>query len=84
MNLLHLSMSVVLVTKDANLDLHLFILFPLSSMMGLMHLTLSCRSCFSAFCIISFAPLLILLQADLSLTLTGKIPLLIHLNVNIL
>ena len=84
MNLLHLFMFVVLVTMDANLDLHLFMLFPLSSMMALMDLTLSCRSYFSSFCIISFVPLLILLQADLSLTLTGTIPLLIHLNVNIL
>ena len=33
MNLLLMSMSVVLVTKDANLDLHLFMLFALSSMM---------------------------------------------------
>ena len=77
-------MPVVLVTMGANLDLLLFMLPPLGSIVAFMHLTLSCRGCFSAFHIISLAPLLILLQDDLSLTLTGTIPLLVHLNVNLL
>ena len=52
-------------------------------MMAFKHLAQSCKSCFSAFCIISLALLLILLQADLGLTLTGTIPLLVHLNMNL-
>ena len=84
MNILHWAVSVVLVTMDVNLDLLLFMLPPLCSIVTFIHLTLSCRRCFSAFHIISLAPLLILLQDDLSLTLTRTIPLLMHLNVNLL
>ena len=72
MNLLHWSKSSVFITMDANLELLLFMLFPLCSIVTLMLLTLSCKICFSAFCIISFAPLLILLQDGICLTLTNQ------------
>ena len=59
MNLLHLSKSVVLVTRDASLNLLLLMVFSSASIVLSMHLTLSCKSYFSAFCIIFLAPWLI-------------------------
>ena len=56
MNLLHLSNSVVLVTMDANLDLLLLMVFIVASVVLLIHFTLPCNSCLSAFSII-FWPL---------------------------
>ena len=49
MKSMHLSILVVVVTKDNSLDLHLSSLPSLSHSMTLMQLTLSCSSCFSVF-----------------------------------
>ena len=54
MNLLHLSGSVALVTMHTSLDLLLFMVFSLSSIVLLMHLTLSWSSCF--FCFLYYFP----------------------------
>ena len=56
MNLLHLSRSPALVTKDASFALLLFTLLPLSSIVLLIHLTLSCSNCLSAFSMIFPVP----------------------------
>ena len=85
MNLLHLSKSVVLVTRDASLNLLLLMVFSSASIVLSMHLTLSCKSYFFLLFVLFSLPLgWFLLQGDLSLTLTRTMPLLLHLNVNLL
>ena len=75
---------VWLVSMENSLDLLDAMPALLSWRMLFTHLTLSGKSCLSALLMMFLAPILMSFLFDLSLTLTGTNPLLMHLKVNIL
>ena len=84
MNSVHCCCMWGLVTEENNLDLLTAMPSLLSWSNLLMYLTLCWKSCLSAILIIFLAPTLMSFLLELSLTLTGTNPLLIHLKVKTL